>query len=438
MADSRAVYGSVFKHGGREIRIDPEMVMYDEGALDAVPDVAARFTKGRAASVIMDARTRDVAGGAVAAAMLEAAWQVQALVVPDRDNGRGPMCDDLTRDALRSQLAACDVIVAVGSGVINDLSKWLAYESDIPYICVATAASMNGYTSANVAPTVAGVKQLERARPPKAVLACPGIVASAPYEMTAAGLGDALAKSVSAADWHLNHVLFGDDYVKEAVDLIADIEPLYLRHPESIRARDPGAMKALYDALLLTGVAMTMAGTSAPASGGEHLVSHGLDMLSSLDGAEHDLHGRQVGIGTILASELYRRMLKVESPEIDAERAIASEFSFWGALSTHVEEAYEAKIDRIYSACESLRSPGAWDGLRSSIAMMARHPDVTRDCLAAAGGAYRPEHIGCAPERLASVFEHCHEIRSRFTILDLARIAGIMPLAAREIVEGLV
>jgi glycerol-1-phosphate dehydrogenase [NAD(P)+] len=182
---------------------------------------------------------------------------------------------------------------------------------------------------------------------------------------------------------------------------------------------------------------MTMAGTSSPASGAEHLVSHALEMMSSLDGSEDDLHGRRVGVGTILASEVYRRVLEAESPALDAENAVCTDFSFWGRYGDSVSAAYAPKAERIRSASESLARGNAWDDLRSRIQPMVRAPETTKRCLVAAGGAYRPEHIGCSAERILAALEHCHEIRSRFTILDLARMAGIMPAAAREIVDGL-
>ena len=130
-------------------------------------------------------------------------------------------------------------------------------------------------------------------RRPAAVLTSGDILRDAPFEMTAAGLGDVLAKSVSSTDWRLNHLLFGDYYCQRSVDLVAEVERLYMEHPAGIRDLEPGAVGALFQALLLTGVAMTMADTSAPASGGEHMISHSLDMVASASGGESHLHGSE-------------------------------------------------------------------------------------------------------------------------------------------------
>ena len=345
-----------------------------------------------------------------------------------------PICDEATKLALQPRLGEAELVCPVGSGVLNDLGKWIALDRDLPYVSFATAASMNGYASANIAPTIGGVKRLIYGRPPLVVATRPDVLIDAPYELTTAGLGDALAKSVSSADWYCNHLLFGDYICRPAVELIDDIEPLYFARSADLAGKRPQAYEALFSALLLTGVAMTMADTSFPASGGEHLISHSLDMMASVDAATHDLHGRQVGLGTIIAAELYRRTLAVESPAL-ADPAEGIDSAFWGPIAPEVEAEYLQKIPRLHEARQKLAEPGAWDRLREALAPMVRPPERIRDCLAAAGAAHRAEHIGRDRRGMLAALTHAHEIRSRFTILDLARLAGVLPAAAEQIVE---
>jgi glycerol-1-phosphate dehydrogenase [NAD(P)+] len=420
---------------GRTHRIEPRCVVYGDDAGQRLASLCADLTAGRRAAAVMDARTRAAAGADVAAALADEGWSVCELIVPDPSPERDPVCDEATKGALAARLGKVDLVVAVGSGVISDLGKWLAWEADLPTAVFATAASMNGYASANVAATVQGVKTLLRARPPAIVAAAPAVLIAAPREMTAAGLGDALAKSTSSADWYMNHVLFGDYYCRPSVELIADVEPLYLEHPEGIRRGQGPAMKALFDALLLTGVAMTMAETSSPASGGEHLISHTLDMMSALDGVEHDLHGRQVGVGTVMAAELYRRVLAVESPQlVDAPGQVDADF--WGPLAGAVGEQYAQKADRLAAAKQTLSRGGTWDDLRQAVSPLLRRPETIRDCLGRAGAAQGAEDLGCDRQRVLAALLHAHEIRARFTVLDLAGLVGVMPAAAGEIVEA--
>lgn len=420
---------------GKTHRIEPREVVYARDALDRLPGICAQATTGRRVAVLTDSRTHDVAGAAVCVLLKSNGWKVSEVLVPDPLPGHSPVCDDVTLGALLPEFAEVDLVVPVGSGVLNDLGKWASFKRGVPFICVPTAASMNGYASPNVAPTIANVKTLVRAHAPVAIVGDPAILENAPWEMTASGLGDILAKPVSSADWRLNHVLFGDYYCARAVGLIEHIEPLYLDHAEDLPARSSQAIKALFDGLLLTGVAMNMAETSSPSSGGEHMIGHTLDMMSFVDGAEHDLHGRQVGVGTVLAAELYQRVLAMESP-VFSEPCRRMDHAFWGKLGPVVAEHYSKKIERLDRARHALAEGSAWDALREELSPMMRSPQRIHDCLMNAHAAYRAEHIKCDRWRLLDAFDHAHEIRARFTILDLARLVGILPNAAPEIVDA--
>ena len=428
---------------GRTHHILPRRSFYCDDAAERLANACCELTAGRRVIILMDARTRAAAGDDVAAAFADAGWTPLPVIVPDPARGRSPVCDDRTRQSLDSQLPDADLICPVGAGVINDLGKWAATDRRLPHVTFATAASMNGYTSANIAPTIGGLKRLLDGQAPQFAASSPAVLAAAPYELTASGLGDALAKSVSSADWLGNHLLFGDYYCERSVRLIEEIEPLYLHHSGNL-ARG-SSLQALYEALLLTGAAMTMAGTSAPASGGEHLISHYLDMVAMAQGTEHDLHGRQVGVGTIIASELYCRVLACESPtlgpiqeKIDVSAWAAAAPSAWRQTTSPchlIEVEYARKLPRLREARSKLAAPNAWDQLRQRLRPMVRPPEVIRDCLAAASAAHKAEHIGCSRQQLLEALTHAHEIRSRFTILDLARLAGVLPDQTYDIIE---
>jgi len=181
--DTDSIYGRTFEcECGRTHKVQPHQVVYADDAVAQLPRICADWTNERRAAVLMDVRTRRVAGEAAATALADAGWEVTRIVVPDAD-GRWPVCDRATRDSLTGPAAGAGIIVPVGSGVISDLGKWLAFDMALPYVAFATAASMNGYASANVALTVEGVKTLFHARPPLAVAASPSVLAEAPYEM---------------------------------------------------------------------------------------------------------------------------------------------------------------------------------------------------------------------------------------------------------------
>ncbi len=435
-SSSRDVFGRTIQCPcGKTHRILPDEVIYTADAFDRLPDVCARHADVRHAAVIFDSRTRRAAGDEVVRALGRAEWRVEEIELADPGPDRSPVCDKATRDVVAGSLGEAGLVVPVGSGVVSDLGKWVAWDEELALVTVPTAASMNGYASSNIAPTVDGLKTVQYTRPPEAIVACPGVLGDAPSEMTASGLGDVLAKSVSTADWYLNHMLFGDYFCSRSAGLIAEVEPLYLQNPEGIRDRDEQALGALFDALLLTGAAMSMAETSAPASGGEHLVSHTLDILAMASGGEHDLHGRQVGVGTVLCSELYRRLLALESPDWRNVEADIDERFWAGRLAAPVAKEYAAKQDRLKTARRKLSTGQAWDEVRSALALTLRSPDVLHGCLATAGGATSAHDLGITRRHLADVLARAHQMRQRFTVLDLAHLAGILPGAAGEIVE---
>jgi glycerol-1-phosphate dehydrogenase [NAD(P)+] len=420
---------------GRRHQVGVREVILDPNALALLPEVVARTSPEREVIVVDDQRTRAVAGTAVLAQLGHAGFRCQELTVPDPPGGGDPVCDDVTRDRLRVLTPEHGLLVAVGAGVINDLVKWIAVDGGRPFLVVPTAASMNGYTSANVAPTIRGVKSLLRGREASAVVTSPAILGSAPAALTAAGLGDVLAKTVSSADWVLNHVLFEDFYCPFCADLIREIEPVYVAAPERLAAGGPEGLEGLFEAIVLTGFSMTMAGTSAPASGGEHLISHTLDMMAARDGTHHDLHGRQVGVATIFCAALYEEMLAVDPPMIRAGTTV-TDSAFWQRFAGVVEEKHGPKRQRQEQAATLLRQdPGRWAAVRAAVAPLQRSPADIKDILRRARAAHRLQDIGVTPERFLDAVLHAHEVRERYTVLELARTLGVLPERAAELVQ---
>ena len=419
---------------GRSHSVPVRQIIYAEDALERLPGVLSTLVNGRRVVLVADRRTYEIAGRRAQQILEKTRWSIHQIIVPDTGHG-GPVCDDVTHDWLNGRLPPADLALAVGSGVVNDLTKWSAFDHKLPYAIMATAATMNGYTAANVAPSLKGVKSLIRAQAPLAVFAVPSIIAEAPFGLTTAGLGDVIAKPISTTDWLLNHIFFGEYFCRYCSEMISALEPYYLDRPQDIRNRQPAAIEALLRALLYSGIAMTIIGSSAPASGGEHLVSHTLDMMSSVDGVAHDLHGRQVGLGTLFASALYERVLGIESPTCVAGIPPAIDDNFWGPLSGAVRQQYEQKIPSLEIMCQKLTDGQTWGTFLTTCRQQVRSPAQIKNCLRTAGAAHTFADIGCSRERFLAAILHAHEIRKRPSIIDLAWILGILPGAAEQIVD---
>jgi glycerol-1-phosphate dehydrogenase [NAD(P)+] len=413
----------------------PRALLYDDDAASLLAKQLLDDTEGRRAVVLADVRTHAVAGSEVLAALAEAGWSASELIVADpQGGGSTPACDDITKEKVAQQLPEADVLVAVGSGVINDLSKWLAAERELPYAVFATAASMNGYAAANVAPAIDGVKSLFRAKAPRIIATRPEVIEQAPFHLTASGLGDVIAKTVSTADWLVNHLLFDERFSAGVASVIDDIEPSYLEAPEALAARDSKAMRGLFEALVFSGCAMTLQGSSMPASGGEHLISHTLDMTSHAHHLDHDLHGRQVGVATIFAAALYQKVAELEQPSF-GHTDVPFDAQVWGNIAPAVQLQHEKKVRRVADACARLSEPGLWSSIKQKLAPGLRDPATIKRCLEKSGSAHRIQDIGCSRERFLMAVHNCSAMRERFTSIDLARAAGLLPACAEELID---
>ncbi|MEE4240247.1 MAG: iron-containing alcohol dehydrogenase, partial [Desulfopila sp.] len=195
--------------------------------------------------------------------------------------------------------------------------------------------------------------------------------------------------------------------------------------------REPFAFQALFQALFYSSIAMTITGTSSPASGGEHLISHTLDMIAARDGRKHDYHGRQVGVSSILMAALYERVISIDRPLFVNFPAKIDE-TFWGALSPVVEKEYQSKLSRMRSAAAFLSIPDNWRELQTLIGPTLVAAATLKNCLSQAGAAHRVQDLldngrSMQRKKFVETVEHANQMRQRFTILDLAIMLGIIP-----------
>lgn len=287
--------------------------------------------------------------------------------------------------ALGSVLAAMtsqdDMLLAVGSGTLNDVTKYVSARTGVPYVIAATAPSMDGYAS-TVAPTILdGFKTTLPAVYPAAIVADVDILKDAPMPMLTAGFGDIIGKFTSLADWRLSHQLNGEYYCPEVAGVIEAAVETCAANAQALAQREPQAIQAMTEALILSGLAMGMVGVSRPASGAEHQMAHYWEMDALRRGEEHPLHGNAVGVGTVLAASLY---------EMAAE---------------YLPQGFAA-------------------------------PDKGQilACLQAAGSCADPKELGIRRELCLESLLHAMELRDRFTVQKLLEQKGKLSLCAQELV----
>ena len=202
-----------------------------------------------------------------------------------------------------------DLLVAVGSGTIHDITRYVAFSRGINFVSVPTAASVDGYVSNVAVMTWCGTKKTLPAVPPIAMVADMDIIAKAPYELTASGIGDMIGKYTALFDWKFSNIITGEYICQHIIDMEEQALSEVVENLDAIKAQDTDATEALMYALVLSGLAMQMVGNSRPASGAEHHISHFIEMGVMVKDNQA-LHGEKVGVATSLVVERYFELLK--------------------------------------------------------------------------------------------------------------------------------
>lgn len=401
----------------------PEEVIIGDGAIKRLPEVIHRFL-GERILWVADPDTWQVYEKAA-----NDSWgtiEHEPLhLLPHHPHAAAAAADDLTTKA-----DGMTGLVAVGSGTINDLTKIAAQQRELPYVALATAASMNGYASGIAAILKNGLKTTVPARPPRAIIMDTSILRSAPPEMTQAGLGDLVSVNVSIADWWLSDQLEGSGYNPSPGRLMIPVLQEVMRNAAGLKTGDAVVLEALARGLVLGGVAMVAAATSSPASGGEHLISHLWDMEALIDSRELNLHGTQVGVTTCICSALYQHLLALEHPVFTEPQSWEAEEQRirldHGALAEAVLEPARQKHQRAAARVSVLRE--RWPEIRSDLkAFGLLTPNKVRASLLEAGAGGTLKTLGISRSQASRALRIARDIRDRVTLLDLAFELGFFP-----------
>ena len=214
-----------------------------------------------------------------------------------------------------------DLILAVGSGTLNDICRYVSAVAGKPYCIVGTAPSMDGYISGGSALIYNNLKLTFETHTPIAVFLDPAILSHAPKDMIASGVGDLLGKISCLTDWRLSKLVNNEWHCEFISDIVDTAVSKVVNNSNKIAECDDNAIAELVEGLLLSGVCMDFAENSRPASGCEHHMSHFLEMRYLIEGREAVFHGTKVGIGTIIALKAYEYVSKLE-PDFEAIRKI--------------------------------------------------------------------------------------------------------------------
>ena len=429
---------------------DTKACVIGPGATDAAAKMFGElFPVAKKAVVIDDPRTRAVAGERVAAQLAKAGISVaQHVINPDGSDFHATYEKvEEVREAINGERTTGGgeqgtVPVAVGSGVVNDLTKRACGELGMRYMVVGTAASMDGYTAYGASITKDGIKQTLECKAPLGCIVDSAVAAAAPKEMTASGYADLIAKIPAGADWIIADLIGSEAIHPLAWKLVQGPLRDALSNPAGCASGDEREVRKLCEGLVMSAFAMQAMGSSRPASGTEHQVSHYWDMEDLSFEGRYVSHGFKVGIGTLVSTATLEFLLEQDLSKLDVEAKVAAWWPSFDAVKAtfpdvfpgrpaHVRRA-ELEFAKKFPAREALRRELSvirdnWGDLSAKIRAQLMPFAEVKENLKKVGAPSEPEEIGVTRARFRETFAGVPYMRARYFGADLVQRLGLMP-----------
>jgi len=418
---------------GREHQAAVQDLAIGKGTVNRLPALVQKYG-GTRPFLLADKNTFAAGGERVCAVLRAAGIPWSSYIFPQES----PEPDEKAVGAAVMHFdSRCDLVIGIGSGVINDLGKLLSHIRGCGYIIVATAPSMDGYASATSSMSMDGLKVSLNSRCADGIIGDTDILKTAPDRMLRAGLGDMLAKYVSIAEWRIANIITGEYYCPQVAQLIRTAVKKCVDNAPGLLRREEEALCAVFEGLVIGGIAMAYAGVSRPASGVEHYFSHVWDMRGLEFGTPVDLHGIQCAIGTRLAVRLYEA---VKNREPDWEAAPAAPESFdltsWNeALRAFLGTGAEAMIAQ--EEKDGKYAPGKhparlqkirenWGAILQILAQELPDAEELDRLMKSVGLPLEPGYLGIDRQTLQQTFRATKDIRDKYVLSRLAWDLGIL------------
>lgn len=332
----------------------------------------------------------------------------------------------------------CDVIIGVGSGVINDIGKLVAKASGKPYIIIATAPSMDGYASPSSSMERAGLKTSLPSKCPEVIIGDLDFLSQAPMKMLISGLGDMLAKYVGLCEWRIAHIITGEYYCDTVAEVVRAALKKCMDNAEGLLSRDSKAVSAVFEGLIICGAAMAYAESTRPASGGEHYLSHVWDMRGAVFGTPTDLHGIQCAVGTLITVKAYEQLFNIPFDAEKASRYVnAFDYEAWCAqlrsfLGAAAEpmimlERREKKYDKTTHAARLARILENREEIAQIIQDELPRSERLLDLYKQLGMPVSVTELGLDKNILPLTFSATRDIRDKYVLSRLCWDLGITP-----------
>ena len=408
------------------------MIYCGEGALDKLVEYCQAHQLDRFL-LVADDNTYRALGQQVEVSLTEQGWDVRSVVLSG-----GEVVADESR--LVEVLVAAGneprTFLSVGSGTLTDITRFTSHRSHNRFISLPTAPSVDGYTSLGAPLILKNFKLTIPTHAPEAIFADLKTLCEAPRPMVAAGFGDILGKLTSLADWKIGHLLWNEPYREDIEQRVRHALAECMENLGEICQASPHGIARLMMSLFESGQCIVDFGDSRPLSGSEHLLSHYWEIKLLQNHRPAQLHGAQVGVGTVLVSRMYERLRGLAQAEAQA-RLQAYAWPDPQDEIAHIQQAFgpaapeviATQQDFIYLSPQAVldlkqRIIQSWDEIQSIAAPV---PPAARviELLEQAGGVTSPQALGLSDEEISGGLSESHYMRDRFMVSKLVRMLGL-------------
>ena len=422
---------------GKNHSVGIETIKVGGGVINLLPNVMERY-EGMKVFIIEDTHTYDVAGEKVEN-LLKNKFKINKYIFKEEHLHPNELSFGKLILAIPIDTS---IIIAVGSGTINDISRFLNYKLGIPYVIVGTAPSMDGYASV-VSPLIRdGVKVTYDAAYPLAIICDIDIMKRAPMQMLQAGLGDILGKYTALADWHVANILNDEYFCLEVEKLVMSTLKKCEEAAAGVTSRDFKTVKNITEALILSGIAIGMVGASRPASGGEHYMSHCFEMMFMNSGNNTKwLHGNTVGVGVGIVAYAYKYARDIDINEmlekgdylhLDKNKWMKNIIDVFTISGENIIEFKQGSINFNEKEREVTMQKivSKWDDIKNICDVFVPEPTEIIKTLKKAGAVWNPKDLGFDKEIFRKSFIAAKDMRNRYGILQLLEDIGKIDDAA--------
>ena len=317
----------------------------------------------------------------------------------------------------------CKAIIAVGSGTINDICKYASHKTALPYVVFATAPSMNGYNSANASIiNGSGHKSSRQATAAQAVFCDLQILANAPKRLILSGLGDSICRPTAQSDWLFSHLFSASDYSAEPFEWLTKCENQLFNNADKLLNKNTSIIKSLMQTLITSGEGMRFVKSSSPASGGEHMIAHTMEMMNiGKANLAQNYHGEEIGVTTITCSEIQHDILQSEKFPISKAKSFPTKLMqkyFSAENIQNFADIYDKK-QRIINRSITNMSTDKWQNIKQQIVKTTMPTNEIINILESSTAKTKAKDLTWEKQQYQDAITLAPFTRDRITFLDL-------------------